>query len=323
MYLHRARLVPKLTSSVPVWGKHGSYRRGLARAVWEPNSLLQLAVMAVNVHICFGVPALTASVFLPKFSFSVIISSFTSLFTYNVVKWPFPLSSALPFYTSFLHCFPFKNILFYFFFFAHEKGRRQAPVGHSALTTLINPLHCNGMGSKREREKVLSDGDKGRREGEFGREEWWTEEGEMKHSGRLGKSLTDAHSLYVYVYSLHFLPAFIKGKDLPSSATALHHFLLPTPLLFLSISVIVGPITALRCSFFGGHKYPRRVPNLQCSCEGEGSGGERVGRENMGQREQLNAVLKCAASRTRSQGTCLLQSEYFGGTVALRCHSNS
>lgn len=127
----------------------------------------------------------------------------------------------LPFCTSFLYCFPFKNIppfLFSFFFFAHEKGRRQAPEGHSALTTLINPLHCNGMGSKRERERLLSDGDKERREAEFGREEWETEEGEMKHSGRLGKSLTDAHSLYVcaplspFVYSLSFLPAFIKRR---------------------------------------------------------------------------------------------------------------
>lgn len=53
-----------------------------------------------------------------------------------------------------------------------EKGRRQAPVGHSALTTLINPLQRNGMGSKRERERELSDGDKERREADFGREEW-------------------------------------------------------------------------------------------------------------------------------------------------------
>lgn len=87
-----------------------------------------------------------------------------------VSKKVFPPIFSAALYTSFLHCFPFKNIP-PFLFFAHEEGRQQASVGHSALTTLINPLHCSGMGSKRERERLLGDGDKGRREAEFGREE--------------------------------------------------------------------------------------------------------------------------------------------------------
>lgn len=100
----------------PSLGKHGSYQHGLARAVWEPNSLWQFIVLVVNVHICGGLPALTASVF--RILNSLIVSSFTSLFRSNFVS-KMVFSSCYPFYTSFLYCFPFKNIPP--FFFLHMK----------------------------------------------------------------------------------------------------------------------------------------------------------------------------------------------------------
>lgn len=48
---------------LPRLATHGGYQHRLAQAVQEPSSLLQCAVMVVNVHI-IGVPALTSPAFL-------------------------------------------------------------------------------------------------------------------------------------------------------------------------------------------------------------------------------------------------------------------
>lgn len=176
------------------------------------------------------------------------------------------------------------------------------------------------MGSKRERERVLSDGDKERRKAEFGREEWEAEEGEMKHSGRLGKSLTDAHSLYVcaplspFVYSLSFLPAFIKSRIchlLPE-----HHFRLLHRSSFWALAPLWGQLQ--HCGAFRGHKYRQRVPNLQRSCEERGGAERRlVQGENMGQRSGWMQLFKCTAPESdHSERVCCTVN-------SCGCHSNS
>lgn len=92
-------------------------------------------------------------------------------------------------------------------FFNMKKGRWRAPVGHSALTTLINPLHCKGMGSKTSRGEGL-----GWREVDFEREEvaGWI------------KTFADACSLHIFAPlsppSIPLSNSIHLEEDLPLSA---------------------------------------------------------------------------------------------------------
>lgn len=220
--------------------------------------------------------------------------AFASFFSAALLKPHSCTASLLK--TFHLFCFRF---LFFFFPSHGKKGRRQAPVGHSALTTLIKPLRCNGMGSKRERERLVSDGDK---EEEEEREWVWQGEGEARRERRSTVAGWDARPALptctskppLCLFITFFLPAVVRSRichllaSLPTTNQPPHPSLppfLPPPSSFWGPNyngTIVGAINIHDAS-------PTCTAPRRRRQEAEKRREEREREREYGEMEQLNS----------------------------------
>lgn len=129
---------------------------------------------------------------------------------------------------------------------------------------------------------------------------------------REGWSLNDTHSLYVcaplsplILFITFSLPAFIKWRICHLLPERCVTFCSSTAPLLWALASLWGQLQHSRCGF-GGHKYPQRVPNLQCSCEERErkQRRRRVQEENVGQRSSWMQLLKCTAPESDHSVCC-------------------